>query len=102
MRALLLLFGLAACQQYASLKAKYITSEPDWQHMPAAGPPVDHMADPCTTPRHDDDYYGFSVGRPQGGWSTIRAARSWSRATSRIWARRGTAIIAEIATLSPL
>ncbi|HEX4452105.1 MAG TPA: hypothetical protein VH143_14600 [Kofleriaceae bacterium] len=66
MRALLLLLGLAACQQYESLKAKYITSEPDWQHMPASGPPVDHMADPCSTSLHDDDYYGFSVGRPQG------------------------------------
>ena len=66
MRALLLLFGLAACQQVANLKAKYITSEPDWQHMPASGPAVDHMADQCTTPLHDDAYYGFSVGRPQG------------------------------------
>ncbi len=66
MRALLLLLGLGACQQYASLKAKYVTSEPDWQHMPASGPPVDHMADQCGTPLHDDEYYGFSVGRPQG------------------------------------
>ncbi|HEY1548697.1 MAG TPA: hypothetical protein VGG28_12800 [Kofleriaceae bacterium] len=24
------------------------------------------MADQCATPLHDDDYYGFSVGRPQG------------------------------------
>ena len=27
---------------------------------------VDRMADACTSPVHDDEYYGFTVGRPTG------------------------------------
>ena len=66
MRALLVLLTLASCQSIDALRARYITPEPDWQHVQPLGPPVDHMADACTTPVHDDEYYGFSVGRPAG------------------------------------
>jgi len=66
MRGLLVLLTLVSCTSIDNLRAKYITSEPDWQHVQPVGPAVDHMADPCTSPTHDDDYYGFSVGRPQG------------------------------------
>jgi hypothetical protein len=66
MRVLLVLLSLASCQSIDALRAKYITPEPAWQHVQPLGPAVDHMADACTSPVHDDEYYGFSVGRPTG------------------------------------
>jgi hypothetical protein len=66
MRALLVLLSLAGCQSIDAFRARYITPEPAWQHVQPLGPAVDHMADACTSPVHDDEYYGFTVGRPTG------------------------------------
>ena len=70
LRALLVLAAATAessCQQYEHMKARWLPQEQPWTKVaPPPGPPVDAMAGPCTIPIHEDEYYGFQVGRPHG------------------------------------
>jgi hypothetical protein len=66
-RVLLIVSALAACKSYAGFKEEYFHSEKPWTHLaPPPGAAVDMMAGACKIATHDDDYYGFSVGHPQG------------------------------------
>src|SRR6267154_1168671 len=67
-RVLIAVIAVAACKSYGGgYTQPYVPSEKPWTRLtPASGPPVDMMAGTCRIATHDDDYYGFSVGHPQG------------------------------------
>ncbi|MFT3696881.1 MAG: hypothetical protein QM831_27310 [Kofleriaceae bacterium] len=58
------------CQNFSNYQQSYLAPTVPWTRVAQpAGPPVDGMAtEKCHTPTHDDEYYGFSVGHPEG-WS---------------------------------
>jgi hypothetical protein len=62
-RCWLTAIALAACQQYADMKARYFTSEPPWNHI-VPGSLTDTLSGACDLPLHDDSYYGFAIGMP--------------------------------------
>lgn len=66
MRWLLVL--LCACQTYADAKARMFgPNETPWAHVaPPPGEIVDPLAGKCFIPTYSDDYYNFTVGRPEG------------------------------------